>query len=356
MYAVIMAGGVGTRFWPRSRTERPKQFLSIIDSNTMIQSTVKRLSPFIKNENIFYVLNSQQKPQLIEQIPKVPENNIVLEPFGKNTAPCIGLVALHLKQLDPEATMVVLPSDHIIRDKKTFHKVLNIGKDIVTETNGLVTIGITPDHAATGFGYIQQSKKVSDIDGTSVYRVKTFAEKPNKETAQLFLKSGDFVWNSGMFLWKVSTILEEIKIHIPELFVGLEELEKYIGKSDYQQQLNKFYKQIRSVSIDYGVMEKAKNVYVIRCKIGWNDIGSWDEVYKLTPKDKNGNAIVGNGLAINCKNCFIYSDNDLITLTGMENMIAVKSENATLMCPRDKTQDVKEVVEYLKRKNMKEYI
>lgn len=356
MFAVIMAGGVGTRFWPRSRKEKPKQFLSILDSKTMIQSTVKRLSPLIKKEKIFYILNPQQKPQLIEQIPDVPEENIILEPCGKNTAPCIGLVALHLKQINPEATMVVLPSDHIVTDKKTFHKVLNIGKNIVEETNGLVTIGITPDRPATGFGYIQQSEKVSEFNGISVFRVKTFAEKPNKETAQLFLKSGDFVWNSGMFLWKVSTILEEIKIHIPELFVGLEKLEKHIGKSNYQQHLNKFYKQIRSVSIDYGVMEHAQNVYVIRCNIGWNDIGSWEEIYKLTPKDKNGNVIVGNGLAINCKNCFIYSDNDLVTLTGMEDTIAVKSENAVLFCHRDKTQDVKEIVEYLKRKNMNNYL
>ena len=356
MYAMIMAGGIGTRFWPRSRREKPKQFLSIDDSKTMIQATVNRLSPLIPKNKIFYILNAQQKPQLVKQIKNIPEENIIVEPFGKNTAPCIGLAALHLNHIDPDGVMVVLPSDHIIKDKSRFQAVLKIGHDIALETNGLITLGITPDHPATGYGYIQHSDMVCQKKGVSVYKVKTFAEKPNQETAELFLKSGDFVWNSGMFIWKVSSILQEIRNHIPELYSGLEKLEKSIGKDNYSQQLEKFYRQIRSISIDYGVMEKAQNVYVIKCDIGWNDIGSWNEVYKLTSRDKVGNAIIGTGVAINSKNCFIHSDDDLIAVIGMNDVIVVKSENAILVCPRQKDQDVKDIVDFLKRKKMNDYL
>jgi len=356
MYAVIMAGGVGKRFWPRSRKEKPKQFLSILDSKTMIQETVSRLYPVIPKNKIYYLLNPQQKPQLVKQIPKIKNENIILEPFGKNTAPCIGLAAIHLKHFDPDAVMVVLPSDHIIKDKKTFQKALKIGKEIAQDSNGLVTIGITPDRPSTGYGYIQHAEKVSKINGISVFKVKTFAEKPNKETALLFLESGDFVWNSGMFIWKASTILQEIKNHIPELYIGLEKLANYIGKKIYQQQLEKFYKQIRSISIDYGVMEKAENVFVIKCDFGWNDIGSWDEVYKLSTKDKKGNAIIGKGIAFESKNCFIHSDDELVAVVDMENIVVVKAENAILICPRDKTQRVKELVETIQRKKMNDYL
>ncbi len=356
MYAIILAGGIGTRFWPRSRREKPKQFLSIFDSKTMIQETVNRLSPLIPENKIFYILNAQQKPQLVKQIKNIPEENIIVEPFGKNTAPCIGLAALHLNQIDPDGVMVVLPSDHIIREKNRFQKALKIGHDVALETNGLVTLGITPDQPATGYGYIQHSDRICQKKGISVYRVKTFAEKPNQETAELFLKSGDFVWNSGMFIWKVSSILQEIRNHIPELYSGLEQLEKSIGKDNYSQQVEKIYRQIRSISIDYGVMEKAQNVFVIKCDLGWNDIGSWNEVYKLSSKDKEGNAIVGTGVALGSKNCFIHSDEDLIAVLGMSDVMVVKSENAILVCPREKDQDVKDIVDYLKRKKMNDHL
>ncbi len=357
MDALIMAGGVGTRFWPRSRQQKPKQFLSILNSKTMIQDTVERLSPLIEKRDIYYILNAQQKPELLEQIPDLQDENIILEPFGKNTAPCIGLAAIHLRQKDPDSLMVVLPADHIIRDVEQFHYVLKAGEEIALQQDALVTIGITPDRPATGYGYIQHSKMVSQLNNISVYEVKTFAEKPNKATALRFLESGDFVWNSGMFIWKASSILNEIKNHIPELYSGLEKLTGHIGKDSYRKQLEKLYRQIRSISIDYGVMEKAKNVRVIKCNIGWNDIGSWDEVFKLMPKDKYGNAITGKGLAFDSKNCLLHSgDHDLVAVIGIDDLVVVKSDNAILICPRQKAQEVKELVELLKRKEMNEYI
>ena len=356
MYAVIMAGGVGTRFWPRSRQKRPKQFLSIFDSRTLVQATVNRLSPLIPKEKTFFVLNPQQKALLQEQLPDIPEQNIILEPFGKNTAPCIGLAAIHLSTIDADAVMAVLPSDHLIRDEETFRSALKIAGQIAEERNALVTIGITPGRPATGYGYVQHNEKVLEKDGISVHKVKTFAEKPNYETAVRFLESGDFLWNSGMFIWKVSTILQELQTHLPEMHSGLMQLREFIGTDRYEKELEKFYRQIRSISIDYGVMEKAQNVYVVKCDFGWNDVGSWEEVYKLAEKDKHGNAIAGNGLAIASKNSYVYSDNELVALLGVEDLIVVKADNAILVCHRDKAQEVKDLVEYLKRKDMGKYL
>ena len=356
MYAVIMAGGVGTRFWPRSRQKRPKQFLSIFDSRTMVQATVDRLSPLIPREKTYFVLNPQQKAILQEQLPEIPEQNIILEPFGKNTAPCIGLAAIHLSRIDPDAIMAVLPSDHLIQNEEVFREALQVAGQIAAEKDALVTIGITPDRPATGYGYVQHNEKVMEKNGISVHRVKTFAEKPNYETAVRFLQSGDFLWNSGMFIWKVSTILRELQTHLPEMHSGLMHLQKFIGTERYERELSKFYRQIRSISIDYGVMEKAQNVYVVKCDFGWNDVGSWEEVYKLAEKDRNGNAIVGNGLAMGSKNSYIYSDNELIALLGVEDLIVVKADNAILVCHRDRAQEVKDLVEYLKRKEMDNYL
>jgi len=356
MYAVIMAGGTGTRFWPRSREEKPKQFLSILDSKTLIQMTIERLTPLIDKKHIFLVMNPQQQTQLLAQLPDFIPEQIILEPFGKNTAPCIGLAAIHLQVLHPDSVMVVLPSDHIIRDVKTFHQALQIGEEMAIKSDAMITIGITPNRPATGYGYIQHSEKALHSDGISVYKVKTFAEKPIFETAKLFLKSGDFLWNSGIFIWKTATILREIRSHLPELYIGLEKLQKTIGKVNYPKQLERFYRQIRSISIDYGVMEDAQNVYVIKCDLGWNDVGSWDEVYKLSEKDKNGNAIIGNGMIVDGEDNLIYSKDDLVAVLGVKDMVVVKSENAILVCPRERAQDVKDLVDMLKRKNMNEYL
>ena len=356
MYAVIMAGGVGTRFWPRSRQKRPKQFLSIFDSRTLIQATVDRLKPLIPQDQIYFVLNPQQKQLLLEQLPETPEENIILEPFGKNTAPCIGLAAVHLVRRDPEAVMAVLPSDHVIRDEETFRSALRIAEQVAAEKDALVTIGIKPDRPATGYGYIQHNEKVFEEDGISVHKVKTFAEKPNYGTAVRFLQSGDFLWNSGMFIWKASTILRELQIHLPEMHAGLMHLKEFIGTGQYGEELEKFYRQIRSISIDYGVMEKARNVYVVKCDFGWNDVGSWDEVYKLSPKDKNGNALVGEAIAFSSKNNYVHTDDGFVALLGVEDLIVVKSDNAILVCHRDRAQEVKDLVEHLKRKNLDKYL
>lgn len=359
VYAVIMAGGVGARFWPRSREKSPKQLLEIFGNSTMIYNTVKRLDNIIDRQNILIVTNKIQKPYIAKQLPSIPGDNIIVEPFGRNTAPCIGLAALFLKRIDPDAIMVVLPADHIIQNEEEFHKVLRLAIWVAYESGKLITIGIHPTRPETGYGYIQfedTDNRKNPYFSRGVYSVKTFAEKPNEETAKRFLRSGDFVWNSGMFIWKVDTIINEIKKSLPEMYGELMKIDAAIGTEKYDQTLELAYKLIRRISIDYGVMEKAQDVFVLKGNFGWSDVGSWDEVYRLSGKDENGNSVTGKVFLQNTKNALIYSQNKLVASIGMEDVIIIDTDDALLVCKLGDSQDVKEVVDYLKRKQMNEYL
>jgi mannose-1-phosphate guanylyltransferase len=359
VYAVIMAGGVGARFWPRSREKNPKQLLSIIDRGTMIQNTVARISDLIEPSNILIVTNKNLKQAVARQLPALPVDNIITEPLGRNTAPCIGLAAMFIHRRDPDAVMVVLPSDHIIHDENEFKRVLRLAIWVAYESKSLITIGIEPNRPETGYGYIQV---IDENDGSNpyfekgVFNVKTFAEKPNLPTAKRFLESGDFLWNSGMFIWSAQTIMSEIKKLLPEMYSELTKLEPLIGSDQYDSTLEKVYRIIRGVSIDYGVMEKAKHVYVIRGNFGWSDVGSWDEVYRLSGKDENGNSITGKALLLNTKNALIYSTNKFVATIGVDDIIIINTDDAILVCKRGESQDVKEVVDYFRRKQMHEYL
>jgi len=359
VYAVIMAGGVGARFWPRSREKSPKQLLEILGKETMIVSTVKRLDSVIDQQNILIVTNKVQKTQIIKQLPHLPSDNIIVEPFGRNTAPCIGLAAKFIHRNDPDAVMVALPADHIIGDIDEFHRVLRLAIWVAYESGKLITVGIHPTRPETGYGYIQY-KDVDDgknpYFSRGIYTVKTFAEKPNEETAKKFLESGEFVWNSGMFIWRVDTILKEIQRSLPEMYEELNKIDVAVGTDKYNQTLELSYKIIRGISIDYGVMEKAKEVLVIRGNFGWSDVGSWDEVYRLTGKDDNGNSITGKAMIQNTKNTMIHSQNKFVAAINVEDLIIIDTDDALLVCKLGKSQDVKEVVDYLKRKQMNEYL
>ena len=357
--AVIMGGGVGTRFWPRSREKFPKHLLRIAGKGTMIQDTVKRLDPLVPPRDVFIVTNRLQKPQLAKQLPHVPEENIIVEPVGRNTAPCIGLAALHVMRRDPEAVMVVLPADHRIVDEGEFRRVLAVAIETARESSSLLTIGIQPTHPETGYGYIQfVSERENDVPNydKGVRRVKTFAEKPNLETAEQFLASGDFLWNSGMFVWKAATILQEIERSLPELSNELRKIESDIGTSRYQQTLETAYGIIRGISIDYGVMEKTPHVFVIPGSFGWNDLGSWDEVYRISGKDDCGNSITGTVIQKGTKNTYIYSPDKVVAVIGVEDLIIVNTDDALLVCKRGQSQEVKEISDYLKRKQMNDYL
>lgn len=353
MMALIMAGGSGTRFWPKSRESHPKQLLQIVGEGTMLQNTVRRLQPLISAERTFVVCKESQREAILAQVPELPRENVIVEPWGKSTAPCIGLAALFMRKRFGDEVIVVLPADHLIGPAENFRETLaNAGK-IAGEYPVLITIGIPPTFPATGYGYIQCGEEVFGAGKIKAQKVKTFAEKPNLETAKRFLASGDFLWNSGMFVWRVSTIMEQFDEHLPQLSDGLHEIEQGLGLPSEQETVGRVYQQIKSISIDYGVMEKATNVVVLPANFEWNDIGSWDEVYKLASKDKDLNApSEGGHVFYESAGCFVDVKHKTVATVGVQNLVIVESEGALLICARERAQEVKDLVELLKRKKM----
>ena len=353
VYAVIMAGGVGSRFWPSSKERTPKQLLKIFGEKTMIQDTIERLEGIVEFENIFIVTNKVQKPEILKLLPDLPSENIIEEPFGRNTAACIGLSAVILKSKSPDAVMITLPADHLIRDINSFQKTIKDAVDFAYESKGLVTIGITPTRPETGYGYIQIDEREVK---KNIYKVYTFAEKPNYATAVRFLESGDFSWNSGMFIWRVDTILEEMRIHLPDLYEGLVKIEKDISSPDFEKTLVNVYGQLRNISIDYGIMEKTNRVYLTKGNFIWSDVGSWEEVYQLSDKDDDGNAVKGNAFTDMTIDTLIYSPNKFTAAIGVENLIIVNTDDAVLVCRRDHSQEVRKVVDHLKINKLTEHL
>lgn len=356
MFGVIMAGGIGTRFWPRSRERHPKQLLNIFGNTSLIQNTVRRLTPLIEHEKIFIVSTKNQKELLKDQLPLLKETNYIIEPKGKNTAPCIGLAAIYLQQFDPDGVMAVLPADHNIIDEREFIKILSIAEKVALEDECLVTIGINPTYPSTGYGYIQLNKEKNIIDDVTIYRVKTFAEKPDLKTAERFIKSGDFLWNSGMFIWKIRTILKEIEENIPELFDGLVEIKNKLGSRGESECVSSVYRRIQSISIDYGVMEHAKNVKVVKGNFGWSDVGSWEEVYEISDKDDDQVASKGPFIAIDSKKCLFDVPHKLVAAIGIDNIIVVETDDALLICDRSQAQRVKELVDEMKQNNLNQFL
>ncbi len=353
LYAVIMAGGVGSRFWPRSKKKTPKQLLNIFGTNTMIQETVERLNGIVPEENIFLITNKVQRDEIIKQLPDIPKENVIEEPFGRNTAACIGLASLIVKSKCADAVTLILPADHIIKDIKDYHKTLNEAAEFAEKSKGLVTIGIKPTRPETGYGYIQmEENEIAD----HIHKVYTFAEKPNYATAVRFLESGDFYWNSGMFIWHVDAILNEIEKYMPDLHEGLGELKPSLNSPQFSDTLANVYGKLRNISIDYGIMEKSQNVYLIKGEFTWSDVGSWEEVYQLTNKDENGNALVGTIFTEMTVDSYIYSPDKFTSVIGVDNLIIINTDNALLVCRRDKSQDVKKIVDHLKINKLTEYL
>jgi len=353
IYAVIMAGGVGSRFWPRSKKKTPKQLLKIFGENTMIQDTVNRLKGIIPPENIYIITNKLQMSGVLTQLPELPVENVIEEPFGRNTAACIGLASILIRKKDPDAVTLVLPADHIIKGEKEFHDTLLSAAKFADESEAIVTIGIPPTRPETGYGYIQiDENAVSD----SVYKVLTFAEKPNYQTAVRFVDSGDFFWNSGMFIQKIEVILGEMKEFMPDLHEGLMTISDAIGQDDYEDILTNVYGRLKKISIDYGIMEHSKKVYLIKGNFDWSDVGSWEAVYELSTKDENGNSKVGNVYLDTAVDSYVYSPDRLTALIGVDNLIVINDEDALLICRRDKAQDVKKVVDHLQINKLSEYL
>jgi mannose-1-phosphate guanylyltransferase len=354
LHAVIMAGGSGTRFWPQSTEARPKQFLNIFGERTMLQDTVDRIKPLVSADRVWVITNDKYVDLVQEQLPDVPANNIVGEPVGKNTAPCVAAAASLIQEKDPEGTMVVLPADHLIGKPETFLSILETAKTKAQKQGALVTIGIKPDHPETGYGYIEFDEDTSeDVQDHQVKKVNQFREKPDLETAKEFIKSGNFLWNSGMFIWKASTILEKFQQHLPTIFDEVEKLKSSVGTDNQKEAVDEFYYGCTSISIDYGIMEQADSVYVVPGSFEWNDVGSWRAVYDLRSKDEDGNVIQTNTSATaDAKDNLIQSESGkMIALVGVENLAVVETDNAILVCDLDSSQGVKKVVNKLRKDN-----
>ncbi len=353
VFAVIMAGGIGSRFWPRSKEKTPKQLLQIVGQSTMIQDTVARLNGIVADEDVFVITNKVQKEEIILQLPSIPRDNIIVEPFGRSTAACIGLASIIVEKKCKDGITVILPADHIIQDIEEFHGVLEEAAKFAYSYQGLVTIGIKPTRPETGYGYIQvDDKHVSD----GIFKVLTFAEKPNYATAVRFIESGDFLWNSGMFIWRVDVILNEIKLYMPDLYDGLLSIEKDMGKPKFESTLNNIYGLLRNISIDYGVMEKSQKVYLIKGEFSWSDVGSWEEVYQLSDKNNDGNSAIGKVFVENTIDSYIYSPDKFTAVLGVDNLIVINTKDELLICRRDQAQNVKKIVEYLKINKLNEHL
>lgn len=359
-YCIIMAGGVGSRFWPLSRSTKPKQFLDILGiGRTLLQDTFNRFKSIIPSENIFIVSNAEYRDLIISQIPEIPVENILLEPYRRNTAPCIAYAAYRIKQKDSDAVMVVAPSDHLIMKEEKFLSQVEAGLEFVRRNDALLTLGMEPSRPETGYGYIQANgDKGIDIKGNHFRKVKTFTEKPDIKLAEVFLKSGDFYWNSGIFFWSLNAILQAFESYLPEISSSFEDGMGLYGSPAEYQFIEKTYSGCKNISIDYGIMEKAENVYVLTTDIGWSDLGTWGSLIEQKEKDKDNNAVSGENVFLyDVKDSLInVSGEQIVVLQGLEDYIVVQTEEVLLVCKRNEEQRIKHFVNDIKISKGEEYI
>ncbi len=345
IYSVIMAGGSGTRFWPQSRQAMPKQLLRLSGQRTLIQSAYDRCVPTIPAERVWVVTNALQAAEIGRQLPEIPADQLLQEPCGRNTAPCIGLAAIHLLQRDPEATMAVMPADHVIAPQEQFRQALQQAASLIADDEErLILFGVKPNYAATGFGYIERGEA---IEGRA-YRVDSFREKPTQDTAEEYLRAGTFYWNCGIFVWKAQTIVNALREFEPEIFSRLEKLAGYLGTEGFDAALQVEFPQMKSISIDYAVLERAARICVLEAPFDWDDVGSWPALERLNEQDADGNTIDGLHCAIQTSGCIIRSTPDhLIATYGLEDFVVVHTPDATLIAPKNDENAVREIVSRL---------
>lgn len=355
-YVAIMAGGIGSRFWPMSRTDFPKQFLDILHTGrTLIQGTFDRFSLFIPIEQIYIVTTEQYKHIVIDQLPSLPVANILCEPSRKNTAPCIAYISYKLRQINPEANLICAPADHIILEPENFKNKCLEALQFTSTNPALVTLGIKPTHPNTGYGYIQYGDQAAS---ENVFKVKTFTEKPDRELAKTFLSSGDFLWNAGIFVWQIKNIIHAFESFLPEMHEVFDAEKENFNTPSEKESIERIYPQCVNISIDYGVMEKADNVYIIPSSFGWSDLGTWASAYDNLEKDYFDNAVAGNNVMIidATKNIIHANNGKLVLVQGLDDFIVVDTDDVLLICKKDKEQAIKEYVAEVKRNKGERYL
>jgi len=348
-FVVIMAGGVGSRFWPASRTSYPKQFLDILGTGrSLLQQTYDRFDTICPKENIFIVTNENYRALVQEQLPDIGDHQILGEPMMRNTAPCIAYACSKIAKIDPNASIVVSPADHLIVKENQFKEIILNALELASQEDYLITLGIVPSRPDTGYGYIQYNESIAQ--GSS-FKVKTFTEKPNLELATTFLKSGDFLWNAGIFIWSANSILKSFEQNLPDMIEIFKEGRPYLNTSRENEFIKNSYGRCTNISIDYGIMEKATNVYVIPSDFGWSDLGTWGSVYELKEKDSIGNVVLGKNKVIlkETKNCIVSVPEDkIVVLFGLDNFIVVEANQCLMICPKDREQEIKALVAEVK--------
>jgi mannose-1-phosphate guanylyltransferase len=352
-YAVIMAGGIGERFWPLSRSSRPKQFIDILGTGkSLLRQTYDRFLEFLPRENIFVITNNKYLPLVVEHIPDMDISRIISEPTRKNTAPCVAYASWKIHAMDPKACLIVAPSDHVILKEKEFERIIRAAINAATAQPWLITLGITPSRPDTGYGYIQYKQGRPWPDNENLRKVKTFTEKPNLELAESFLKSGDFLWNSGIFIWSAQAIIDAFEKYQPEISFVFRECEGKYNTSREAEYISTAFSACKSISIDYAIMEKADNVYVIASDFGWSDLGTWGSLFELRPIDNNRNAVMGNNVLLyDSTNCIVNVPNEkLVVMQGLDDYIVAESDDALLICRKGNEQEIRRYLNDIRQK------
>lgn len=356
MYAAIIAGGSGTRLWPRSRQDKPKQFQGLYSESTLLQETVRRLEPLIPREDVYVIANRSHEPIVREQLPWLAPESYVGEPMGKDTAPAVGVIATVIHHRDPNAVILITPADHVIAREKQFRRILEVAEKVASEGPNVVTIGIKPTAPETGYGYIQMTESRRVVDDIEVHRVASFKEKPDAKTAEEYVASWQYVWNSGMFVWSAKTILQLFKEHAPDIYKLLMRYDAAIGTPQEGKVFEEIYEAFPRISVDYAILEHARSIHVVPASIGWNDLGSWSSLHEIMESDEDGNTVVGTHVGLDTHNCLIHSKDRLIATVGLDNMIIVDGGDVVLVMPAGRSQDIKALLEELKKEGKTQYL